>query len=97
LSDKPAINWSEWFEFNNEQISKVPESPGVFRMHASMKIFFIGGAQKLRKALSDAISSPCIRDASRFCYSETEDFEKIKEELVLDYRQRHDGKLPKCM
>lgn len=91
------MSWSEWLEFNKENVSKAPQNPGVFRMHAAMKIVYIGNAENLQKRLDEALVAPCTSDAKRFCYMETREHEKIKDELLKEYRERHDGKLPKCM
>ncbi|MGQ0377284.1 MAG: hypothetical protein ACT4OW_07280 [Nitrososphaerota archaeon] len=91
------MSWSEWLEFNKENISKVPQTSGVFRMHTAMKMMYIGNAKNLQKRLDEALITPCTSDAKRFCYMETRDHEKIKDDLLNDYKQRHDGKLPKCM
>ena len=91
------LHWSEWLEFNNENVSKVPQTPGVFRMHAAMKMMYIGNAENLQKRLGEALVAPCTSEAKRFCYIETVQHEKIKDYILLDYRQRHDGKLPRCM
>ncbi|WP_255458166.1 hypothetical protein [Nitrosarchaeum sp. AC2] len=42
--------WSDWLDFNEETISKIPQSAGVYMMHASMKILFIGGSENIKKA-----------------------------------------------
>jgi len=89
--------WSEWLEFNKENVAKVPQIPGVFRMHTAMKMMYIGDAENLQKRLDEALVVPCTSDAKRFCYIETGEHEKIKDELLKEYRERHDGKLPKCM
>ncbi len=41
--------WSEWFDFNQELISKIPQIPGVYMMHKNMKILFIGGSENIKK------------------------------------------------
>jgi len=91
------LSWSEWLEFNKENISKLPQSSGVFRMHTNMKMMYIGDAENLQKRLEKILQEPCTCDAKRFCYVETPDFAKIKEELINAYKEKHDGKLPKCM
>jgi hypothetical protein len=91
------MSWSEWLEFNKENVSKVPQTSGVFRMHTAMKMMYIGNAQNLQKRLDEALSAPCTSDAKRFCFMETSEHEKIKDDLLDDYKQRHEGKLPKCM
>jgi len=88
--------WSEWLDFNQDIISKTPETPGVFMMHADTKILHIGGSENMRKTI-ESISEKCVLDATRFRYGEEKDFEKRKNELITDYKKRHEGKLPKCM
>ena len=37
--------WSEWLDFNQYNIaSATPDKPGVFKVHASMKILYIGSS-----------------------------------------------------
>lgn len=78
-------------------ILKVPESSGVFMMHAAMKILYIKDSVNLRKELLDAVSTPCLSEATRFRYLLSSAHEKIKDDLIKDYQDRHDGKLPGCM
>lgn len=89
--------WSEWLEFNKENVAKIPQNPGVFRMHTAMKMMFIGNTENLQKRLDEALVAPCTSDAKRFCYMATAEHKRIKDELLKEYRERHDGKLPKCM
>ncbi len=91
------VSWSEWIDFDEEHIANVPSSPGVFRMHAAMKILYIGNAENLRQRLVEMTESSCTKDASRFCYMETTSHEQLKEELLKEYVEKHDGALPKCM
>ena len=37
-----VLTWSEWLDFDKTTIETVPESPGLYKMHASMKILYIG-------------------------------------------------------
>ena len=45
--------WSDWLDFNTETISKIPQSAGVYMMHASMKILFIGGSENIKTSIQD--------------------------------------------
>ena len=92
-----GIKWSEWFNFDKEEISKVPQTPGVFRMHAAMKILYIGNTENLQKRLFETMEDDCTKKASRFCYFETESSKQLKDEILKEYLEKHDGKLPKCM
>lgn len=91
------LSWSEWLGYNKENVSKVPQTSGVFKMHASMKMMYIGDAENLQKMLEKLLEEPCTCDAKRFSFAQTPDFAKIKDDLIKDYKERHGGKLPKCM
>jgi len=88
--------WSEWFDFNEETISRIPQTAGVFMMHISMKILFIGGSENMKAAIQHN-TNPCVSRATRIRYMQTSSFEKIMDELIKDYQSRHEGKLPQCM
>ena len=90
-------DWSDWLDFQKEVIASVPETPGVFMMHASMKILFISSSDNIKSELLSSIGTPCIIDVTRFRYMKTKFHNQIKEELINDYKNRHEGKLPKCM
>jgi hypothetical protein len=94
-----TLNWSEWLDFDRSNIvSIVPEISGVYKLHASMKVLYIGNSnQNLRQSLLDCFSDPCISKARRFCYAITESADKAKEQLLNEYRSKHNGKLPMCM
>jgi hypothetical protein len=96
--DIKALNWSEWLDFDKSTIETIPEAHGVYKMHASMKIFYIGSStQNIRQCLLGCLSDPCISKATRFSYALTESADKVKEQLVNDYRNKHNGKIPMCM
>lgn len=90
-------SWSEWLDFDKSSINNIPECAGVFGMHAAMKILFIGSTQNLRNTLLESLSTPCLDKAKRFRYMITESPEVIKEQILREYIEKHDGKLPLCM
>lgn len=92
-----SISWSDWLDYNSETISKTPIKSGVFMMHAAMKILFIQGTKNIRKDLESTLSSACISQATRFRYTVLEQYQKIHDELIQDYKNRHEGNMPKCM
>jgi hypothetical protein len=93
-----VLTWSEWLDFDKSTIETIPESPGLYKMHASMKILYIGSStQNIKKSLIDCLSDPCVSKAKRFSYALTESPDKVKEQLLNDYRSKHNGKLPECM
>ena len=89
--------WSEWLDNNHEIIAQIPEIPGVFMMHASMKILLIGGSNNIKKSISEALEKKCASQATRLRFRAEENFEKIKEELIADFKKRHEGNIPQCM
>jgi hypothetical protein len=92
------LNWSEWLDFDKSTVENMPEEDGVYKMHASMKILYIGGnTQNIRQSLLDCLSDPCISKATRFSYALTDSADKVKEQLLNEYRSKHNGKLPTCM
>jgi excinuclease UvrABC nuclease subunit len=97
MSTESGMNWSQWLDFDKSTISNVPESTGVFAMHAAMKILFIGSSQNLKNSLLESLSKPCLDNAKRFRYMITDSPDKVKEQLIQEYAQKHDGKMPLCM
>lgn len=100
--DVEALNWSQWLDFDKSNILTIPESAGVYKMHAGMKILYIGGTnQNLRQSLLDCLSDPCISKARRFSYAiittTKSAADKVKNQLLDEYRSKHIGKLPVCM
>jgi len=96
MNKMQEIEWSDWFDYNQDTISRVPEISGVFMMHAAMKILYIGGSKNMRNSIEN-ISEKCVSNATRFRYRREEDYEKIKNKLILDFKKRHEGKAPECM
>ncbi len=91
------MSWSEWLDFDRAGVENVPEEPGIFMMHASMKVHYIGGSANMRKSLTELLDDSCARNAKRFHYMPTPSFEEEKNKLLKDYADKHQGKLPLCM
>ena len=89
--------WSDWADFNENTISDIPQSAGVYMMHASMKILVIEGASNIKKSVIEKLSFPCITNNTRLRYMETSSYEKMAEILIKNYKNRHEGNLPSCM
>ena len=66
-------------------------------MHVDMKILYIGNDEDMQNKLNSLLTESCTCDAKRFCYFETLMHEQIKQDVLNDYKKRHDMKLPKCM
>ena len=92
-----TLDWSVWLDYNKETIETVPETEGLYKMHASMKILYIGDSSNIRQSLLESLSKPCLSKATRFSYVTKQDPERIKEALLTEYRNKHNGKLPICM
>jgi hypothetical protein len=93
-----TLNWSGWLDFNKDIIDNIPEAEGVYKMHASMKILYIGSSYNLKQSLLESLSNSCISNKhTRFSYATTQSSEEIKEFLLNEYRNKHNGKLPICM
>jgi hypothetical protein len=92
-----TLDWSQWLDFNRDSITNITGTEGVYKIHAGMKILFIGSTKNLRESLLECLSDPCISKAKRFSYALIESAEKVKEELIEEYRIKHKGKLPTCM
>lgn len=90
-------SWSQWLDFDQTNVSSTPESAGVFVMHAVMKILFIGSGQNLRQALLQSMEDLCISKAKRFRYVTTQSYDRVKEQLIKEYVEKHNGELPLCM
>jgi excinuclease UvrABC nuclease subunit len=96
-STESGESWSQWLTYDKSNVSSIPERAGVFMMHASMKILFIGSTQNLKNSLLESLSTPCIDMAKRFRYMITESPDKVKTQLLKEYIEKHEGKLPLCM
>ena len=92
-----TLDWSPWLDFDRENITHIAESEGVYKIHAGMKILFIGSSPNLRESMYASLSDPCLSKAKRFSYAITESSDKIKERLLNEYRNKHNGTLPSCM
>jgi excinuclease UvrABC nuclease subunit len=92
-----TLQWSSWLNFDKATITEIPESEGIYKMHASMKILFIGNSHNLRKSLLESLSDSCLNKATRFSYTVTQSSDKIQELLLNEYRMKHSGQLPLCM
>ena len=92
-----TLEWSAWLDFSKETIEVIPEGEGVYKMHASMKILYIGNSSNLRQSLLESLSKPCLSKATRFSYATTQQPQKTMEALLTEYRNKHNGKLPICM
>jgi hypothetical protein len=91
--------WSMWLDLDQPTItSVVPEAPGLFKVHASMQIIYVGSTQDLKKSLLDSLLDPCIKKGKRFSYLASHDsLENLKREFLDDYKLKHNGNLPVCM
>lgn len=92
-----SLDWSPWLDFDRDNIANIAESEGVYKIHAGMKILFIGSSQNVRESMLGCLSDPCISKAKRFSYAIIESADRVKEQLLDEYRNKHKGKLPTCV
>ena len=97
MNNQEALDWSPWLDFDRDRIANIAESEGVYKIHAGMKILFIGSSQNLRESMLGCLSDPCISKAKRFSYAIIQSADRVKEQLLDEYRNKHKGKLPSCM
>ncbi|MDQ5876089.1 MAG: hypothetical protein M3288_04530 [Thermoproteota archaeon] len=86
------LDWSPWLDFDKDNIANIAESEGVYKIHAGMKILFIGSSQNVRESMLGCLSDPCISKAKRFSYAIIESADRVKEQLLDEYRNKHKGK-----
>ena len=58
-----SLDWSPWLDFDRDNIANIAESEGVYKIHAGMKILFIGSSQNVRESMLGCLSDPCISKA----------------------------------
>jgi hypothetical protein len=92
-----TLDWSAWLDFDIDNIANIAESEGVYKIHAGMKILFIGSSQNLRESMRGCLSDPCMSKARRFSYAIIESADRVKEQLLNEYRNKHSGRSPMCM
>ena len=88
--------WSQWLDFDSLNVESVPESSGVFVMHASMKVLYIGGSENIRTGLKERLTDDCCGKAKRFRYMLAQSPDIVKENLLKDYAEKHAGIKPVC-
>lgn len=90
-------SWSDWTDFNEDNISEIPQKAGVFMMHSAMQILCIEGTKNIKNTITGKFLQRYTSDNTRLRYMITEDFERISENMIRDYKNRHEGNLPLCM
>jgi hypothetical protein len=58
-------------------------------MHEAMKILYVGSSQNIRQSLLDCLLVPCIGKTKRFSYAITQIADKVKDQLLDEYRSKH--------
>lgn len=89
--------WSDWKDNNQDTFTEIPEKPGVYMMHAAMKILFIGGSQNMKESIIEILEKKCVSRATRIRFREEKNFGEIKNKLIMEYKKRHQGNIPQCM
>ncbi len=82
----------KWIELTQENVNKVPETPGVYTLLDEQKnIIYISGAMNLRQELSSQLETS---EAKYFTFEENEMYTMRESELLQQYIKQH-GKMPK--
>ena len=91
------LSWSEWKALTKDNVEKVPEKSGVYRLDTAKETLYIGKSDDLKRRLLEHLNSddPCIKKATIFKYLVTTSPERTEDDLLKEYQQTH-GKLPEC-
>ncbi len=82
----------ELLEFNEENVSTIPESPGVYRFYnENHELIYIKGTPNLKQELESEISTR--EGVAYFDYEENEMYTMRESELIQEYLQKH-GRMP---
>lgn len=90
------LRWS----FSTAEISRAPDSPGVYRLFSGDEKIYIGKGASIRARLRSHLrgsDGPCTQSATEFTYDVLPASlisQREREELLL-HRQRY-GRLPRC-
>jgi hypothetical protein len=77
-----------WLEFNEENVSLVPDTEGVYQLLDEEKaVYAIKGVGDLREALTELLDSST--KAKYFLYDEDPMFSKRESELIQEYLKVH--------
>jgi len=92
LIQSPAKPPEMWMEFSEANVSKVPDSDGVFQLFDEAKeIIKIAGTANLRTMLKEQLAGN--KNARYFVFEEDKMYTKRETELLQQYMQKH-GKMP---
>ena len=89
--------WSQWLDFDEKNISQIPEVAGIFVTHANMKVLYIAGSSNIHAALLSLVHEDCVSKSKRFRYMVTSTYQDEAQKMLKDYGEKHAGKMPGCM
>lgn len=82
----------EWFKFNSENMTLVPEIEGVYQlMDEEKKVIFIAGTPSLRQSIQEQLESK--EKAKYFAYEEHQMYTMRESELIQQFIQKN-GSMP---
>ena len=91
------------YEFTLQNLNKAPDKAGVYALFDGNEIIYYGRAQggdvTIRSRLKDHKSGregSCTSNASHYMREVTSSPVKREQELLEEYKQTHNGKLPRC-
>ncbi len=95
------MTFSKWRPMTPVEVEQVPGCPGVFELATLVRtVVFIGGApESLSNALQQHLTvatgdSRIPSGRLYFRYRATDEVQQLQNDLLADYRRRHDGALP---
>ncbi|CAN5394258.1 hypothetical protein BH18THE2_BH18THE2_32070 [soil metagenome] len=88
------MNWSEWLNFNKSTVENIPEEPGIQDACKHEELYIGSNSQNIRQSLLGCLSDPCISKATRFSYAMSDSADIVKEQLINEYRSKHNQAAP---
>lgn len=96
-----AGDFYEWKESNAKGIA---EKAGVYGLYETMSedgLIYIGSSSNLRERFThywntNFSEDPCKQTTKYYKREFTDSYEEKEKELLEQYKDEHDGKLPKC-
>lgn len=89
-------DWT-WYSFSSNNLSRVPQVPGVYCLGVSDNIIYIGSSGNLQDRLTDHYYSkdPCISQATQFAIEPCSNYKERETQLLQWFRSKY-GRLPRC-
>jgi hypothetical protein len=98
------IDGNDFYEWKETNAKNIPEASGVYGLFESQtenSLIYIGSSSNLRERFThywetNFSEDPCKQTTKWYKREITNDYEKREKELLEQYKEEHDEKLPKC-